>query len=99
VEVRGAGDFLGDGKDQYLLENTSGLLAFGEVTGGEANYTFLPVGIGPEWKFVGTGDYLGEGHDQFLLENTSGAVDVADWINNQLHVTQVAGIGPEWTFH
>jgi hypothetical protein len=82
-----------------LLENTSGQLAIGEVTNGNAAYTFLSPGIGPEWTFEGTGDYLGEGHDQFLVENTSGAVDVGDWTGGALHFTQVAGIGPEWMFH
>ncbi|MFI4933945.1 MAG: NF038122 family metalloprotease [Caulobacterales bacterium] len=41
---------------------------------------------------------------QFLIENANGAVVVgwiraADFIDNQVHYTQVGSLGPEWTFH
>ena len=68
------------------------------MVNGQAEYTLL-TGLGSEWKFVGAGDYLGEGHDQFLIENTAGAVVIGDWLNGAMHLTEVGGLGSEWTFH
>ena len=67
----GSGDFLGDGKSQFLIENTAAPSIVGEVSGSTASYTPVAA-LGPEWKFVGAGDFLGLGKDQFLIENTSG---------------------------
>jgi len=89
---------LGDGKSDFLIENTIGAVDIGEVVNGVAQYTQIAA-LGSEWKFVGVGDYLGEGHDQFLIENTVGAVVVGDWTGGQIHYTQVAGLGSEWAFH
>ena len=46
------GDFLRDGKSDFLIENTAGSVVVGEVgSSGQAAYT--PVAdLGPEWKFV-----------------------------------------------
>ena len=94
----GAGDFLAYGHDQFLIENTSGAVDVGDVSGGQTTYTQVAA-LGPEWKFEGAGDFLGEGHDQFLMENASGAVVVGDFVGGQIHYTQVAGLGSEWLFH
>ena len=99
----GSGDFFGDGKDQFLIENignNAGLLGIGEVVGGQVNFIF-PAVLTSQWTLVGTGDYLGEGHDQFLLENNStGAIDIGDYSNGQAHLTQVSTIqASQWTFH
>ena len=101
-EFVGTGDFLGDGKDQFLIENiggSAGLLGIGEVTGGQVAFTF-PTALASQWTIVGTGDYLAEGHDQFLMENTSGAIDVGDYTGGQVHFTQVSTLQASlWTFH
>ena len=98
----GSGDFLGDGKDQFLIENigsNAGLLGIGEVTGGQVAFTF-PTNLASQWTIVGTGDYLAEGHDQFLIENTSGAIDIGDFTGGQIHLTQVSTIqASQWMFH
>ena len=94
---QGNGDFLGNGQDQFLIENTSGAVDVGNVVNGQAQYTQVAA-LGPEWTFQGTGDFLGNGQDQFLIENTSGAVDVGNVVNGQAQYTQVAALGPEWTF-
>lgn len=75
--LRGVGDYLGDGKDQILIENTSGWLVTGEVNHGVMTYHSLG-GLGPEWSFVGTKDYLNNGHDEFMIQNTHGLVAVGD---------------------
>jgi autotransporter passenger strand-loop-strand repeat protein len=93
------GDFLGDGKTDFLMENTSGAVVAGEVgSSGQANYTTLG-GLGPEWSFVGAGDYTGVGRDGFLIENSAGALVIGLMTNGHLSYTSVGGLGPEWKFH
>ena len=68
-----ASDFNGDGKSDFLIENTPGSIFMGQVNGGQAGYS--PVGaLGHEWSFHGDGDFLGDGRADFLIENKSGAV-------------------------
>jgi hypothetical protein len=102
----GSGDFLGDGKDQFLIENSSGQVDVGSVGWTVINdsyqqiLTYTPVAaLGPEWKFVGVGDYSGTGLSSFLIENTSGAV-VTGAVNSlgSAQYTAVSGLGPEWSF-
>ena len=94
----GAGDFLGDGTSEFLIENTSGAVVIGEVVNSAAVYTQV-AGLGPEWKFVGDGDFLGDGKDQFLIENTAGSVVIGEVGNNSSAIyTPVAALGPEWKF-
>jgi hypothetical protein len=90
-------DFNADGKSDFLIQNTAGVVVVGEVSGGQAAFTAV-TDLGPEWAFRGDGDFLGAGHDQAIIENTAGAVVVADVENGQAQFTQVASLGPEWKF-
>ena len=46
----GTGDFLAEGHDQFLIENTSGDVDIADYFGGQIHYT--PVaGLGSEWAF------------------------------------------------
>ena len=56
----GTSDFLGNGQDQFLIENTSGAVDVGNVVNGQVQYTQVAA-LGPEWSFIGTGDYQGTG--------------------------------------
>jgi serralysin len=95
----GSGDVLGDGKDQFLMENAAGAVVAGEIgSGGQVRYTSV-ADLGSEWRFVGAGDYLGEGHDQFAIENTNGALVLGDYVGGQVRYTQVGTLGSEWSFH
>ena len=75
----GSGDLLGDGKDQFLIENANGAVVVGEV-GRTTRPTYTQVtALGSEWKFEGVGDFLGDGKSEFLIENTqTGAVVVGE---------------------
>ena len=94
-----SGDFLGNGKTDFLMENTNGALVVGEVgAGGQAGYTAVG-GLGPEWSFVGAGDYFGTGRDGFLIESTSGVVVEGTIAAGHVTYAQVGALGPEWKFH
>ena len=45
---QGTGDFLGNGHDQFLIENTSVAVDVGNVVNGQAQYTQVAA-LGPEW--------------------------------------------------
>jgi hypothetical protein len=56
----GAGRFLGNGHDEFIMQNTSGAMVVVDAAGGHTAVTQLGV-LGSQWKFVGDGDFLGEG--------------------------------------
>jgi hypothetical protein len=95
------GNFLGDGEDQFLIENANGAIDIGQVSG--SSTTFVKVAaLGDGWTFDGSGDYLGLGKDQFLIENTNGAVDIGT-VSGSLSgastsFVQVSALGAEWAF-
>jgi beta-glucanase (GH16 family) len=96
--IHGSGDFLGQGSDQFLMENTNGAVVVASVENGQAQYTKVGA-VGSEWTVEGSGDFLNNGHDQFMIENTNGAVDVGDVQNGQAVFTQVGALGSTWQFH
>ncbi|HEX4082236.1 MAG TPA: hypothetical protein VHX40_04665, partial [Acidimicrobiales bacterium] len=72
-QFAGVGDYLGDGKAGFLIEDqNTGNLVVGEDVGGTAQYT-LAGGLGPEWQFEGSGNLLGQGQDDFLIWDGSSA--------------------------
>lgn len=90
-------DFHNDGLSNLLIQNTSGAVYVGEVSGNTVNYETLG-GLGSEWTFSGTGDFLGDGLSDILLQNTNGSVYVAEvGPNVSAAYTQVASLGHEWT--
>jgi Putative Ig domain/Bacterial Ig-like domain len=90
-------DFNGDGKSDILIENTSGAVYVGEVTGGQVTYSAV-ASLGSEWTFKGTGDFTGDGKEGFLIESTSGAVYVGEVSGGNTTYLGVASLGPEWSF-
>jgi hypothetical protein len=94
-----SGDFLGNGKTDFLMENTNGSLVVGEVSAGNQVAYSVVGGLGPEWSFVGAGDYLGIGKDSFMIENTTGVLVEGTISAGHVSYTQVGGLGPEWKFH
>jgi hypothetical protein len=48
-------DYDANGQSQLLIENTSGVVVVGAVSGGTASYAQVST-LGPEWSFHGNGD-------------------------------------------
>jgi ELWxxDGT repeat protein len=90
-------DFNGDGKSDFLIENTSGAVVVGEAVNGQAAFTVV-ADLGPEWSFHGAADFLGDGNTDFLIQNSAGSVDVGEVAGGQTTYTQVASLGSEWSF-
>jgi hypothetical protein len=97
ITYPGRTDFHNDGLANLLMENSSGAVEIGEVSGQKVAFEHLGS-LGSEWKFVGTGDFLGDGVSDFLIQNTSGAINVGE-VGPDLTATftHIASLGPEWT--
>jgi hypothetical protein len=44
-------------------------------------------------------DFNDDQNSDILIENASGAVDVGEYMGGSMSFAQVAGLGPEWSFH
>ncbi|HEY1733228.1 MAG TPA: Ig-like domain-containing protein, partial [Acidimicrobiales bacterium] len=103
-QFEGVGDYLGDGKTGFLMEDgNNGALAVGEVNGGSAQYS-LVGGLGPEWQVEGAGNLLGHGQDDFLIWDGSsaspnyGVLAIGEVTGGSAQYTAIGGVGPEWQF-
>ena len=92
-------DFNGDGKDDFLFQNSStGLISVWEMNGSNV-IGHGPVGVAPGWNVVGTVDANGDGKSDIVLQNSStGQVSV--WEMNGSNVIGHGPVGPalgaEW---
>ena len=80
-KVEGVGDFNGDGRDDILWRNGSGLTInwLGEADGGFAdNYANSVVSIPTNWSVAGVGDFNGDGRDDILWREANGLT--IDWL-------------------
>jgi VCBS repeat-containing protein len=107
--VEGIGDFNGDGRDDVLWRNTSGLTVdwLGQANGGLSdNYANSVLNVPTNWQVQGIGDFNGDGRDDVLWRDNNGTTvhwlgqangGFADnYANSCLSVPtswQVAGVG------
>ncbi len=87
----GSGDYIDQGHDQFLIENTStNGVDLVQVGSGDAVTTNRIANPAAGWTVVGSGDYLGAGQDQFLLHSSAtGAVDLG-----QVPASKIATLTP-----
>jgi len=90
-------DFTGANQSEVLIQNGSGTVKVGNLSGGRFVYTQIG-GLGPDWTFHGSGDFLGDGMSSFLLHNSDGAVAVGEVVNGKARYTKVGELGPRWSF-
>jgi hypothetical protein len=82
--IAGTGDFNGDGRDDTLWRNDSGLTVdwLGTASGGfTSNYANSAVTVPTNWTVVGTADFNGDGREDVLWRDSSSGLMV-DWLAN-----------------
>ena len=79
--IAGTGDFNGDGRDDILWRNNSGVVTnwLSQANGGFiGNHANAATGVPFDWKVAGTGDFNGDGRDDILWRNDNGVI--IDWL-------------------
>ena len=96
--IAGAGDFLGNGETDLVLENANGQLAIWMLEKGVIKYAVSPPALGSGWHVVGAGDFNGGGHADLVLENATTGWRVI-WIMNGGAIVSAINLGtvdPSW---
>ena len=81
-QIKGTGDFNGDGKSDILWQNTTAQPAIWLMNGTNATFggaagSFNP---GPSWHIKGTGDFNGDGKSDILWQSDDGTPAI--WLMN-----------------
>ena len=80
-QVKGSGDFNGDGKSDILWQNSNGTAAIWLMDGTNAMSVGAagPFNPGPSWQIKGSGDFDGDGKSDILWQGRQWhARDLAD---------------------
>ena len=96
--LQGVGDFTGNGMDDLVWRNNSGLLSIWDSTGtGFTENVFVNASVGVDWHIAGIGDFSGDGKDDLLWRNNSGELSI--WTSTGTGFTEntyVTSVDPAW---
>ena len=92
-EVKGSGDFNGDGKDDILWQGSDGTAAIWLMNGTTA-VTVTAVGSnpGPSWEIKGSGDFNGDGKSDIAWQSSDGTPAI--WLMDGTNVLSTSAAGP-----
>ncbi len=98
-QIKGSGDFNGDGNSDILWQGSDGTPAIWLMDGTNV-LSFGAAGSsnpGPSWQIAGSGDYDGDGNSDILWQGNSGLPAI--WLMDGLSATGGAVLpnpGSEW---
>jgi hypothetical protein len=92
-QIKGVGDFNGDGKDDIVWQHADGQAAMWLMDGTEATFVGAvgPFNPGANSQVQGTGDFNDDGKDDILWQETGGLV--AEWHMDGTNTTFVGAVG------
>jgi uncharacterized repeat protein (TIGR01451 family) len=92
-QIKGVGDFNGDGKDDLVWQHTNGQAAMWLMDGTDTTFVGAvgPFNPGANWQIKGTGDFNDDGKDDILWQETGGLV--AEWHMDGTQTTFVGAVG------
>ena len=84
-QIKGTGDFNGDGKSDILWQGSDGTPAIWLMDGINAVAVGAvgPFNPGPSWQIKGTGDFNGDGKSDILWQNSDGTPAI--WLMNGMN--------------
>lgn len=75
--IQAAGDFNGDGKDDLLWRNNSGVISVWDSTGSDfASNVYVNASVDTTWHIAGVGDFNGDGLDDIVWRNDGGVFSI-----------------------
>jgi hypothetical protein len=96
-QIKGTGDFYGDGHTDILWQNDNGSVAIWDMNGTSIIGGGLVSDPGPTWHIKGTGDFNNDGHTDIAFQNDDGTVAI--WEMNGTNIIgggAVANPGTGW---
>ena len=93
-QIKGVGDFDGDGKDDIVWQHTDGQAAMWLMDGTQTTFVGAvgPFNPGADWQIQGTGDFNDDGMSDILWKSTSSGT-VAEWHMDGTQATFVGAVG------
>jgi hypothetical protein len=91
-QVKGTGDFNGDGKSDILWQGKDGTAAVWLMDGTTATSVgMVGTNPGPTWEIKGTGDFNGDGKSDILWQGQNGTPAI--WLMDGTNVVSVHAAG------
>jgi uncharacterized repeat protein (TIGR01451 family) len=93
-EIKGTGDFNGDGKDDIIWQGADGTAAMWLMDGTDVTFAGAvgPFNPGTTWEIKGVGDFDGDGKDDLVWQHDGG--QAAMWLMDGTDTTFVGAVGP-----
>ena len=93
-QIRGTGDFNGDGRSDILWQGSDGTPAIWLMDGTTTTFVGAvgPFNPGPSWQIRGTSDVNGDGRSDILWQGSDGTPAV--WTMDGTSATFVGAVGP-----
>jgi hypothetical protein len=93
-QIKGVGDFDGDGKDDLIWQHDGGQAAMWLMDGTQTTFVGAvgPFNPGADWQIQGTGDFNDDGMSDILWKSTSSGT-VAEWHMDGTQATFVGAVG------
>ena len=93
-QIKGTGDFNGDGKSDILWQDSDGTTAIWLMNGTNVviHRRGRLVNPGPSWQIEGTGDFNGDGKSDILWQNSDGTPAI--WLMNGTNALSIGAVGP-----
>jgi WD40 repeat protein len=97
-QVRGTGDFFGNGDADILFQSQDGSVAIWDMTNGTTIASAAVVANpGAAWHVQGTGNFNNDGKTDIALQNDNGSVAVWDMNGNTIAASaELANPGTAW---
>jgi hypothetical protein len=93
--TRSPHEFNGDGKNDFLWRNDSGVVATWDMNDRSSSGAVI-AGVSNDWHIADTGDFNGDGKSDILWRNDSGAVATWNMNDRSANGAVIANVSNDW---